>query len=115
VVTARLPGDKARPFVVVRSDLFAEMPYASVLPITSDLVGDISVRIGLAPGPENGLLTASQVMVDWPQTIRLTTMGEVIGRLNAETMSAITRQLAVVLGIGGTRGPSRSRRHGTPP
>ena len=107
VVSIRLPRDKARPAVVVRSDLLRELSYATVLPITSDLREGISLRIDLAPGPENGLRVPSQVMVDWPQTVRLSDMGQVIGELNPAIMQAITRQMAVVLGIGAGR-PRRS-------
>jgi mRNA interferase MazF len=100
VVLVRLPRDKARPAVVVRSDLLAELPYATVLPITTDLRQDASLRIDVGPGPLNGLLAASQVMADWPQTVRFSDMGGVIGRLDVPTMQVITRQMAVVLGIG---------------
>jgi mRNA interferase MazF len=103
VVLIRLPGDKARPAVVVRSDLLAELSYAMVLPITSELRAGISFRIDAAPAAENGLRAASQVMVDWPQTVRFSDMGEVIGQLDATIMRVITRQMAVVLGIGATR------------
>jgi mRNA interferase MazF len=100
VVLIRLPRDKARPAVVVRSDLLAELPYATVLPVTTDLRLEASLRIDIKPAPLNGLLAASQVMVDWPQTVRLSDMGGAIGRLDGRTMQAITRQMAVVLGIG---------------
>jgi mRNA interferase MazF len=75
-----------------------------VLPITTDLRSGVSLRIDLVPTEENGLRMASQVMVDWPQTVRFSDMGEVIGRLDAATMQAITRQVAVVLGIGSPSG-----------
>ncbi len=107
VVLVRLPRDKARPAVVVRSDLLAELSYATVLPITTDLRAGFSLRIDLAPSQGNGLRAASQVMADWPQTVRFSDMGEVIGRLDMATMQAITRQMAVVLGIGATSGRSR--------
>jgi mRNA interferase MazF len=107
VVLIRLPRDKARPGVVVRSDLLSELSYATVLPITSELRADISLRINVAPTPENGLRAPSQVMADWPQTVRLSEMGDVIGRLDLATMRAITRQLAVVLGIGSGSGRAR--------
>ena len=100
VVLVRLPRDKARPAVVIRSDLLSELSYATVLPITTDLRSDVSLRIDLVPNEQNGLRMASQVMVDWPQTIRFSEMGQVIGRLDAATMQVITRQVAVVLGIG---------------
>jgi len=100
VVLVRLPRDKARPAVVVRSDLLNALSYATVLPITSDLQADVSLRIDIAPAPSNGLHVPSQVMVDWPQTVRLSDMGQAIGRLDTVTMRTITRQMAVVLGIG---------------
>lgn len=100
VVLVRMRGDKARPAIVVRSDLLSELSYATVLPITTELRADASMRIEITPGPENGLRAVSQVMVDWPQTVRLSDMGQVIGRLDVETMRVITRQMAVVLGIG---------------
>jgi mRNA interferase MazF len=109
VVLIRLPRDKARPAVVVRSDLLGELSYATVLPITTERRTDISLRIDLAPSPANGLRAASQVMVDWPQTVRISDMGQVIGELDAATMRAITRQMAVVLGFAtAARRPRRA-------
>lgn len=103
VVLIRLPRDKARPAVVVRSDLLSELSYATVLPITTELHAGISMRIDVAPSQGNGLRAASQVMVDWPQTIRFSDMGHAIGQFDAATMRVITRQMAVVLGIGASR------------
>jgi len=100
VVVVRLAGDKARPAVVVRSDLLSELSYAIVLPITSDLRPGIGMRIDIQPNESNGLRVASQVMSDWPQTIRIGDMGQTIGHLERATMQAITREMAVVLGIG---------------
>ncbi len=107
VVLVRLPRDKARPAVVIRSDLLAELPYATVLPITTDLRAGFTLRIDLAPNQENGLRAASQVMTDWPQTVRFTDMGDVIGRIDMAAMRAITRQVAVVMGIGVNTGRSK--------
>jgi mRNA interferase MazF len=110
VVLVRLAGDKPRPAVVVRSDLLAGLTYATVLPLTSELREDVpDLRIDLAPGSETGLREASQVMVDWPQTVRLERMGEAIGEVDVATMRRITRQVAFVLGIGaGARRRSQS-------
>ena len=104
VVLVRLARDKARPAVVVRSDLLSELPYATILPITSELRDGVSMRIDVAPNAGNGLLASSQVMVDWPQTVRFSELGQAIGRLDAATMAAVTRQLAVMLGIGSGAG-----------
>jgi mRNA interferase MazF len=110
VVLVRLPRDKAGPAVVVRSDLLHELAYATVLPITSDVRTGISIRIDIAPHPLNGLRVPSQVMVDWPQTVRLSEMGESIGHLDTLTMQAITRQMAVVLGLAAGSGLDRRQR-----
>jgi mRNA interferase MazF len=100
VVLVRMPGDKARPAVVVRSDLLAGLSYATVLPLTTDLRPGISMRVDVSPDQDNGLREPSQVMVDWPQAVRFSDMGETIGRLDLATMRVITRQIAIVLGIG---------------
>jgi len=65
------------------------------------------MRIDLAPSQENGLRAASQVMVDWPQTIRFADMGQAIGYLDTAIMQVITRQMAVALGIGSSSGRPR--------
>jgi mRNA interferase MazF len=109
IVLVRFPKDKARPAVVVRSDLLAELTYATVLPITPDLRDGVSLRINLEPSQTKGLRQPSQVMVDWPQTLRFSDMGEAIGRLDSATMELITRQLAVALGIGAGTGGIRQR------
>jgi hypothetical protein len=70
-----------------------------VLPIASELREGVSLRIDVAPESEDGLCAPFQVMVDWPQTVRLSDMGQVIGQLSPAVMQAITRQMAVVLGI----------------
>lgn len=109
VVLVRLPRDKARPAVVVRSDLLSGLPYATVLPLTTELRADISFRVDLTPNPENGLHAASQVMIDWPQTIRYGDIGQAIGKLDLATMRVITRQMAVVLDIRPSRGATSRR------
>ena len=86
VVLIRLPRDKARPAVVVRSDLLAELSYATVLPITSELRPGISLRVDVTPTAANGLRAESQVVVDWPQTVRFSDMGAAVGQLDAATM-----------------------------
>jgi mRNA interferase MazF len=71
VVLIRLPGDKARPAVVLRSDALARLSYATVVSLTTMTHGEPDLRLPLAPTPENGLRQPSSVMVDWPQTIRV--------------------------------------------
>jgi mRNA interferase MazF len=101
VVLVRLPDDKGRPAVVVRANLLAGLPYATILPLTTELRPEVDFRITVEPTEANGLRETSQVMVDWAQTVRAKTMGAVIGRLDDATMRMVTEQLAIVLGIGG--------------
>jgi mRNA interferase MazF len=104
VVLIRLPDDKSRPAVVVRADILAGLPYATILPLTSELRQEVDFRITVQPTEQNGLREVSQIMVDWSQTVRATTMGAIIGRLDDSAMRAATEQLAVVLGIGSSEG-----------
>jgi mRNA-degrading endonuclease toxin of MazEF toxin-antitoxin module len=56
LVTIALTGDfgKPRPALIIRSDLFAEHPLVTVLPITSDLEKMPLLRIPIDPAPTNG-------------------------------------------------------------
>ena len=104
IVLVRLPDDKGRPAVVVRADILAELSYATILPLTTELRQEMDFRITVEPTEQNGLRETSQIMVDWPQTVRAKTMGAVIGRLDDATMRVATEQLAIVLGIGSGEG-----------
>ncbi|HUZ64835.1 MAG TPA: type II toxin-antitoxin system PemK/MazF family toxin [Acetobacteraceae bacterium] len=106
VVLVRLPGDKARPAVVLRSNSLARLPYATVVAFTTAAHAEPALRLPVAPTSENGLQQPSFVMVDWPQTIRAEHMGEIIGHLDPVTLEAITGRMAVVLGIGEPREPA---------
>ena len=49
--------------------------------------------------PTNGLRTPSQVMIDKAMSVRRDRVGPPIGRLDDATLLAVTRSLAVFLGI----------------
>jgi mRNA-degrading endonuclease toxin of MazEF toxin-antitoxin module len=55
IVLVRLPEDKARPAVIVRADLLAGLPYATILPLTTEWRSDVDFRIAVEPTEENGL------------------------------------------------------------
>jgi mRNA interferase MazF len=99
LVVVSLPGDygKPRPALVIQSDLFAEHPSVTVLPITSHLVEAPLLRIAI--GPESGLERISQVRIDKAQTPRRERIGAVIGRVDGATLAAVNRALAVFLGL----------------
>jgi mRNA interferase MazF len=99
LVVVSLPGDygKPRPALVVQSDLFAEHPSLTVLPVTSHLVEAPLLRVGI--GAESGLQLLSQIQIDKPQTPRRERIGRVIGRVDRATLAAVNRGLAVFLGL----------------
>ena len=101
IVTIALQGDygKPRPALVIQSDLFAEHPSVTVLPVTSERCDAPLFRIDVEPSDGNGLRKISAVMVDKPQTVARARIGSTIGRLDDDSMLAVTRALAVFLGF----------------
>lgn len=93
------PQGKPRPALVIQSDLFAEHPSVTLLPVTSELRATPLFRIQVEPTPENGLQATSQVMVDKAQSVPRDKIGAAFGRLDAESMVAVNRALAVFLGF----------------
>jgi mRNA interferase MazF len=99
LVVVSLPGDygKPRPALVIRSNLFAEHPSVTGLPITSHLVDAPLLRVGIGPG--SGLDRDSQIQIDKAQTPRPERIGAVIGRADSPTLTTVSRALAVFLGL----------------
>ena len=101
LVTVALQGEqgKPRPALVVQADHFAGLPGVTVLPITATLVEAPLLRIAVEPNAQNGLAKRSQVMADKPQTPPRGKLGPVFGRLDDATLLAVSRALAVFLGL----------------
>jgi len=101
LVTIATQGDfgKPRPALVIQADPFNALSSITVLPVTSTLVDAPLLRVTVEPTPENGLQKRSQVMVDKIVTVRRDKVGQVIGRIDATTLTTIERCLAVFLGI----------------
>lgn len=101
VVTLALSGDfgKPRPAVVVQSDLFADHPSVTLLPVTSELRELPLFRIPIEANETNGLARNSEVMVDKIQTVSRAKIGARIGSLPDGEMLAVTRSLALFIGI----------------
>jgi mRNA interferase MazF len=100
LVTVTLPGDSGnpRPALVIQSDLFAEHPSVTVLPVTSERRNAPLFRIDVEPSADNGLKQRSQVMVDKATTVPREKVGQAFGRLDTTTLVAVHRALAVFLG-----------------
>lgn len=101
LVTIVLPGTygKPRPALVIQSDLFDEHPSITILPVTSELRNTPLFRIPVKPDQGNGLRLRSQVMIDKAQTLPREKIGKTFGRLDDAIMLAVTRALAVFLGL----------------
>ncbi|ALV57712.1 MULTISPECIES: type II toxin-antitoxin system PemK/MazF family toxin [Burkholderia cepacia complex] len=101
IVTVALQGDfgKARPALVVQSDLFAEHPSVTLLLMSSAMVDAPLIRITVLPSEQNGLRMPSQIAVDKMFTVRREKIGRPIGHLEDELMVAVNRSLLVFLGL----------------
>ncbi len=101
LVTVALPGDlgKPRPALVIQSDAFAETGTVTLLPLSGTLIDAPLFRPTVQPTEANGLAKPSQVMVDKAVSARRDRVGPPIGRLDDATLLAVTRSLAVFLGI----------------
>jgi mRNA interferase MazF len=101
IVTVALQGDfgKARPALVVQSDMAFAHPTVTVLLLSSELVDAPAIRINVAPTPRNGLNLNSQIAVDKIFTVRREKIGQEIGQLENETMIAVNRAMLVFLGL----------------
>ncbi|MDR8067731.1 type II toxin-antitoxin system PemK/MazF family toxin [Burkholderia cenocepacia] len=101
IVTVALQGDfgKARPALVVQSDLFAEHPSVTLLLTSSAMVDAPLIRITVVPSEQNGLRMPSQIAVDKMFTVRREKIGRPIGHLEDELMVAVNRSLLVFLGL----------------
>ena len=101
LVTIALQGDygKPRPALIIQSDLFHAHPSVTILPVTGELRETPLFRIRLEPTPSNGLQKVSQAMVDMAQSVPRERIGNVFGHVGEEDMLAISRSLAVFLGV----------------
>src|ERR1700730_7375697 len=101
VVTVAVQGDfgKARPALVVQSDLFADHTTVAVLLMSSTIVDAPLIRIDVEPSDQNGLHTLSQIAIDKMFTVRREKIGNAIGQLEDEAMIAVNRAMVVFFGL----------------
>jgi mRNA interferase MazF len=101
IVTVAMTGDFGEPCpaLVVQADPFDQTGTIAVLLISGMLVDAPLIRLPLAPTPQNGLIKPSQVQIDKAMSVQRHRVGAVIGRLDGATMLAVTRSLALFLGI----------------
>jgi mRNA interferase MazF len=101
LVTVAVSGDfgKPRPALVVQSDQFARTSSVTVLLLSGTHIDAPLLRLSVQPEPGNGHRQPSQIQVDKVVTVKREKVGAPIGRLDDETMLAVTRSLALFLGL----------------
>lgn len=101
IVTVVISGDfgKPRPALVIQADQFDATGTVTVLLISSTLIDAPLIRPTIQPTAQSGLRKASQVMVDKAMSVKRERIGTMIGRLEDAALLAVTRSLAVFLGI----------------
>jgi mRNA interferase MazF len=101
IVTVVISGDfgKPRPALVIQADQFDATGTVTVLLISSTLIDAPLIRPTIQPTAQSGLRKASQVMVDKAMSVKRERIGTMIGRLEDDALLAVTRSLAVFLGI----------------
>jgi len=101
LVTVAVPGDfgKPRPALVIQADQYPATATVTVLLMSGTRIEAPLVRMDVDPSSENGLRKPTQVMVDKAMTVRRDRVGAPFGRLDDDSMVAVTRSLALFLGI----------------
>jgi mRNA interferase MazF len=98
---------KPRPAVVIQDDRFDATRSITICAFTTDPTDAPLFRIIVEPTPENGLVTASRLMVDKITTVPKTKLGTVVGRLSDEDILRLNQAILVFLGLAAS---SRVRR-----
>ncbi len=101
LVTIALSGDygKPRPALVVQADAFDRLTSVTVLRVTSELHDWPLFRITVEANGGTGLQKRSQVMIDKAATVPRSRIGQRIGRLDIDTMQAVSTALVKFLGL----------------
>ena len=72
------------------------IPRGSIVAVA--IPGDLRIR--LDPSEGNQLKAPSHIMLDKLTAIRRTRVGEVIGKVDTSVMDDVTRELALLIGLG---------------
>jgi len=102
VVVVALPGDlgKPRPAVIVQVDVLNDNLRTVLLcPISSYSSSPLFFRVSVEPTADNGLRLPSEIMVEKLQAANKSKVGQVIGRVDDDTMRRLASALTVSLGL----------------
>jgi mRNA interferase MazF len=92
---------KPRPAVIVQDNAFDATALVTICPFTTHVVDAPLLRLSIEPSVQNGLRTASQLMIDKTTTVSKTKLQKRIGRLSDEDVVRLNRAILVFLGLAG--------------
>ena len=95
---------KPRPAVILQDDAFDSTHSVTVCPLTSSETDLPSTRPTIEPSRENGLRTASRLMVDKITTVSRTKVQTRVGRLSADDVTRMNRTVFLFLGLAASSG-----------
>jgi mRNA interferase MazF len=98
-VSGGVYASKPRPAVILQSDQFSETGSVTVVPSTTDQTEAPLFRLKVEQDAENGLRTASRLMVDKITTIPKANLGQRIGRLSDDDLVRVNRAAVIFLGL----------------
>jgi mRNA interferase MazF len=90
---------KPRPAVIVQSDRFDATASITICAFTTNPADAPLARLEVRPNKQNGLRSASRLMVDKITTVPKHRLGERIGRLDDEDIVRLNRAMLVLLGL----------------
>jgi mRNA interferase MazF len=93
---------KPRPAVILQDDAFDATASITLCPFTSHAVDAPLMRLPIEPSDQNGLRSASCVMIDKITTVSKSKLDRRIGRLSDEEVVRMNRAVIVFLGLAGT-------------
>ena len=95
---------KPRPAAIIQDDRFQALPTVTICPITTAPKDAPDFRLSVSPTEANGLLHASQLMVDKTQAVPRSRCQRKIGALSDEELVRLNRALTVFLGLAARAG-----------
>ena len=90
---------KPRPAVIVQDDRFDATASLTLCVFTTDETEAPLFRLAVSPSDENGLRSASRLMVDKLTTVSRESLGNRIGHLEGDDMTRLNRAIMVFLGL----------------
>ncbi|MFM9136258.1 MAG: type II toxin-antitoxin system PemK/MazF family toxin [bacterium] len=99
LVAGGVYASKPRPAVILQDDLFDGTDSVTVCPFTTSDVDAPLLRMAIPASDATGIDSPSFAMIDKVTTVRRSSAGPAIGRLDSVQMLELERRLLVFLGL----------------